>query len=78
MPPTAMPTPLAEYQRPMRIGCSFRVYHMPIMIMTDGSKHASAAPDNALKAANVLKFFETACNMSNAPLVSFKVSSLCP
>lgn len=74
-PPSAIPSPLAVYQRPIRTGCSRRVYHMLVMSMKPGSAQASAAPPRARRTASVLKSWHAAWIMRKTPL--FLLVSYC-
>lgn len=67
-PPSAIPSPLAVYHKPIRTGCSRRVYHILVISMKPGSAQASAAPPKALRTARVLKLLHAAWIMRKTPL----------
>lgn len=67
-PPSAIPSPLAVYHKPIRTGCSRRVYHIDVMSIKAGSAQASAAPPKARRTARVLKLLHAAWIMRKTPL----------
>jgi hypothetical protein len=57
-PPSAIPMPFAEYQRPITVGCCFRVNHIPVMATIGQRKSAFEKAGNIPKAGSA-----TASNM---------------